>query len=67
MTLELISSPSPTPHPVEEHNPPPGLVARVVTALIVGIPFLALVFGVIDVGGRGSTSPTCSSQWSSAF
>jgi stearoyl-CoA desaturase (Delta-9 desaturase) len=57
MTLELISSPSPTPHPVEEHNPPPGLVARVVTALIVGIPFLALVFGVIDVGGRGIHLP----------
>jgi stearoyl-CoA desaturase (delta-9 desaturase) len=53
MTLELISSSSPTPHPVEEHDRPPRLAARVVTALIVGIPFLALLFGVIRVWGRG--------------
>jgi hypothetical protein len=35
MTLEFISSRSPTPHPVEEHDRPPRLAARVVTALIV--------------------------------
>jgi stearoyl-CoA desaturase (delta-9 desaturase) len=53
MTLELISSPSRAPHPVDEHDRPPWLAARVVTALIVGIPFLALAFGVIRVWGRG--------------
>jgi stearoyl-CoA desaturase (Delta-9 desaturase) len=63
MTLELISSPSPTPrpvesdsvedHPVEDGQRTPGLAARVSTALIVGIPLLALVLGVILLWGRG--------------
>ena len=53
MTLELISSPRPPVPPVEEDGRPPGLVPRVITALIVGVPFLALVLGAIRFWGRG--------------
>ena len=53
MTLELISPPGPTAPPVEEDEGPPGFVGRAVTAVFVGVPFLALVFGVIRFWGRG--------------
>ena len=53
MTLELISPPGPTALPVEEDEGPPGFVGRAVTAVFVGVPFLALVFGVIRFWGRG--------------
>jgi stearoyl-CoA desaturase (Delta-9 desaturase) len=52
MTLER-TSPSPPLHRVEEHERPAGLAPRIITALIVGIPFLALVFGVTRFWGRG--------------
>ena len=53
MTLELISPPGPTAPPVEEDGGPPGFVGRAVTAVFVGVPFLALMFGVIRFWGRG--------------
>lgn len=54
MTLELTSSPRSAPPPqVDEVQHPPGRGARVVTALIVGVPFIALVVGVILFWGRG--------------
>ena len=59
MTLELVSPPcSPLPAvEVEDDERPPG-AARVVTALIVGIPFAALVIGVARFWGAPSISAT---------
>jgi stearoyl-CoA desaturase (delta-9 desaturase) len=60
MTLQLDSPPcSPLPAvevevEVEEERPPNG-TARLVTALIVSIPFAALVFGAVRFWGRGIT------------
>ena len=55
MTLELVSPPLPELLPVAapEDDGPPGGVARMATVLIVGIPFVALVFGVVRLWGRG--------------
>jgi stearoyl-CoA desaturase (Delta-9 desaturase) len=53
MTLELISSPSSTPLSFEDEEQPPDVTGRVITALIVGIPFLALAIGVFRLWGRG--------------
>ena len=53
MTLELMSPPGPAAPPVEEDERAPGFVGRAVTALFVGVPFLALVFGVVRFWGRG--------------
>lgn len=53
MTLELVSSPRIAPRVVEDDERPPDELARVVTTLIVGIPFVALVLGVILFWGRG--------------
>ena len=53
MTLELISPPIPSRAAVEEDERPPELSGRVVTSLFVAVPFLALVFGVISLWGRG--------------
>jgi stearoyl-CoA desaturase (Delta-9 desaturase) len=63
MTLELVSPPRPElvspPRPelrpvaAPEDDGPPGGVARMATVLIVGIPFAALVFGVVRLWGRG--------------
>ena len=60
MTLELESPPcSPLPAvEVEDDERPPGAIARVVTALVVGIPFGALVFGVARFWGAPSISAT---------
>ena len=60
MTLELESPPcSPLPAvEVEDDERPPGATARVVTALIVGIPFGALVVGVARFWGAPSISAT---------
>jgi stearoyl-CoA desaturase (delta-9 desaturase) len=53
MTLELISSPSSPPLSFEDEEQPPDATGRVITALIVGIPFLALAIGVFRLWGRG--------------
>ena len=53
MTLELISPPAPTVLSVEEDERPPGFVGRAVTLLFVGVPFVALVCGVIQFWGHG--------------
>jgi stearoyl-CoA desaturase (delta-9 desaturase) len=55
MTLELVSPPRPVLPPVvvAEDEGPPSQAARIVTALVVGIPFIALVLGVIMLWGRG--------------
>lgn len=62
MTLELISPPRVAAAPaayVEVVDPavddarPPGGAARTITALIVGVPFVALVTGIVAFWGRG--------------
>jgi stearoyl-CoA desaturase (Delta-9 desaturase) len=53
MSLDLISSPSSTRPPIEEDERRPDGAARIVTALIVGVPFVALVLGVIRFWGDG--------------
>ena len=53
MTLELISPPAPTALSVEEDERPPGFVGGAVTLLFVGVPFVALVCGVIHFWGHG--------------
>ncbi len=54
MTLELISPPGLTELlPVEEDERPPGFLGRAVTVLFVGVPFVALVGGVIHFWGHG--------------
>jgi stearoyl-CoA desaturase (delta-9 desaturase) len=57
MTLELVSPPRPAlpPAVANEDEGPPGRAARTATALIVGIPFVALVSGVVRFWGRGIT------------
>lgn len=54
MTLELISSPSSPPlQSFEDEERPPDVTGRLITALIVGVPFLALAVGVLRLWGRG--------------
>ena len=53
MSLEHISSASLTRHPVQEDEGRPTTKARTVTMLIVGLPFVALVLGVIRFWGHG--------------
>jgi stearoyl-CoA desaturase (delta-9 desaturase) len=53
MTLDLISPPASTAPPAEPDERPPNATARLITALIVGLPFLALVLGVIRFRGHG--------------
>ncbi len=53
MSLDQISSASSTPPPVEEDEGRPDGKARTITLLIVGIPFVALVLGVIRFWGDG--------------
>ncbi len=53
MTVELISPPSTAAPPVSRQADPPGGMARTVTALIVGLPFVALLVGVIRFWGHG--------------
>jgi stearoyl-CoA desaturase (delta-9 desaturase) len=53
MTLELISSPSSSLHSFEDDERPPDSTGRVITGLIVGIPFLAVAVGVFRLWGRG--------------
>ena len=52
MTLELTSTRR-TPRPAPEEGDRPDTVGKVVTALIVGVPFLALIAGVIVFWGNG--------------
>jgi stearoyl-CoA desaturase (delta-9 desaturase) len=51
--LDLISPPPLAATPLDEDERPPGAGARVVTALIVALPFVALVLGVIRFRGHG--------------
>src|SRR5687768_9082111 len=53
MTLELTSTPTSAPRPLEDDERPPDSVGRLVTALIVGVPFLALAVGLVRFWGRG--------------
>jgi stearoyl-CoA desaturase (delta-9 desaturase) len=54
MTVELDSPPcSPLPAVEVEQERPPNGGARMVTALVVGIPFAALVIGAVRFWGRG--------------
>ena len=53
MSLELITPPPSTVPLVEDAHGPPDTVARIVTALIVGVPFIALVLGVVWFWGHG--------------
>jgi stearoyl-CoA desaturase (delta-9 desaturase) len=60
MTLELTSPPRPAARPVvdadtapAELGAPPGGASRTITALIVGIPFAALVYAVVRWWGTG--------------
>ena len=54
MTLELICSPSSPPlHSFDDEERPPDVTGRLITALIVGVPFLALAVGVLRLWGRG--------------
>lgn len=53
MTLELTSSPPSTVRSFEDDERPPDATGRTITALIVGVPFLALVVGVVSLWGRG--------------
>jgi stearoyl-CoA desaturase (delta-9 desaturase) len=56
-SVELTSSPTSTPpaavHTFDDGDRPPDLIGRLVTALIVGVPFLALAVGVYRFWGRG--------------
>ncbi len=53
MTLELTSSPPTALRPFEDDERLPDATGRLITALIVGVPFLALVVGVVSLWGRG--------------
>jgi stearoyl-CoA desaturase (Delta-9 desaturase) len=53
MTLQLISSPPSAPRSFEDDERPPDTTGRVITALIVGVPFLALAVAVVQLWGRG--------------
>jgi stearoyl-CoA desaturase (delta-9 desaturase) len=53
MTLELTAAPPPTLHTFDDGGRPPDRTGRVITALIVGTPFLALAGGVASLWGRG--------------
>ena len=53
MTLELISSPPSAPRSFDDDERPPDRTGRVITALIVGVPFLALAVAVVRFWGRG--------------
>lgn len=53
MTIDLISPPRSTPRAVAEEERSATGMARVVTAIIVGVPFVALVAGVVRFWGRG--------------
>jgi stearoyl-CoA desaturase (delta-9 desaturase) len=51
--LDLISPPPSTAPPLGQEERPPGAAARVVTALIVGLPFVAVLLGMIRFRGHG--------------
>ena len=53
MTLELITSPPPAPRSFEDDERPPDGTGRLITALIVGVPFLALAVAVFRFWGHG--------------
>ena len=57
-TSPASTSPAPTRpssalHSFDEEERPPDVIGRVITALIVGVPFLALAVGVVSLWGRG--------------
>ena len=53
MTLELTAAPPPALRTFDDGGRPPDLTGRLITALIVGAPFLALAGGVASLWGRG--------------
>ncbi len=52
-SIELASSPPPVVHTFGDDERLPNLSGRVITAVIVGVPFLALAVGVYRFWGRG--------------
>jgi len=53
MTLELISPPPLAPRSIDDGGRPPDGTGRVITALIVGVPFVALAAAVFRLWGHG--------------
>ncbi len=53
MTLELTSSPPSAVRSFDDDERLPDGTGRLITALIVGVPFLALAVGVVSLWGRG--------------
>jgi stearoyl-CoA desaturase (Delta-9 desaturase) len=53
MSLELISPPDVARLPPDEERHPPGRVGLLVTSLIVGLPFVALLYAVVHFWGHG--------------